>query len=185
MSSGKEFAPLPPNMYQVEIFAAETYEGAKFHSTEIETKLKLTLVILDEDKTMVEGSVEIPVRGRRLWARMPARFSIPGSKKATNLTKMVAVVFGHEFEQAEVDAFDEADLIGKQVCVLVDAKPSDDGTVWNNVLSFSKASKQMPKYDELSDHPGSKETVTKKSEPVDTKGFEEEMDELMASKAKK
>lgn len=185
MSSGKSFEPLPEDKYTVEVFDAETYMGTKYRSTEEELRVKFTFVILDEDKTMTEDGAEVPVRGRRLWARTTTKFSQPGSSKPTKLTKLVAAVIGHEPTQEEADSFDEKTLIGKQLCVMVDAKPGEDGTIWNNVLSFSKATKQLPKFDEL-DAAENKKTAVKKSQPVtDTTDFEADMDKLAAEKAKK
>src|SRR3990167_7047565 len=120
MNSGKNFEPLPEDKYQVEIYAVEPFMGTKFNSAEEEERLKFTLVILDEDKKMLEEGVEVPIRGRRLWSRTSTEFSPPGSKKPTNLTKLVAAVIGHEATQEEADAFDEAALIGNQLCVMVD-----------------------------------------------------------------
>src|SRR3990167_7819034 len=120
MNSSKSFDPIPEDKYQVEIYAAEPFMGTKFKSTEEQARVKFTFVILDEDKKMLEEGVEVPVRGRRLWSRTSTEFSPPGSKKPTNLTKLVAAVIGHEATQEEADAFDEAALIGKQLCVMVD-----------------------------------------------------------------
>lgn len=182
MGTGKNFEPLPEDKYQVEVLGAELFMGTKFRSTEEEERLKVTFVVLDKDKTFVEDGVNTPVYGRRLWARTSTMFSPPGSKKPTNITKLVAAVYGHEFETAEADVFDEQDLIGKQLCVMVDAKAGPDGRVWNNILSFSKATKELPKYDELE----GKEMV-KKSQPAvkaNTDDFVKEMDAEAAKKKK-
>ena len=187
MSTGKEFGPLPEDKYQVEIYAAEPFMGTKFNSVEEQERLKITFVILDEDKKMLEDGVEVPVRGRRLWSRTSTVFSPVGSKKATNLTKLVSAVFGHELEQAEVDTFEESDLLGKQLCVMVDAKAGTDGTVWNNVLSFSKATKQLPKYDDSEFASNRKEAVRKSSPAIVDSGdsFVKEMEAAAAEAALK
>jgi len=181
MNSGKDFSPIPEDKYTVEIYAAEIFTGTKFQSTEEAQRLKITFVILDEDKKMPEEGKEVPVRGRRLWARTSTVFSPPGSKKSTNLTKLVAAAYGHELEEAETSVFDETDLLGKQLCVMIDAKAAPDGKVWNNVLSYSKATKELPKWDELE---GTKHDPKVKESKSATAGddFEKSMDEAAAKK---
>jgi hypothetical protein len=107
------------------------------------------------------------------------------------LTKLVAAALGHELDQTEVDGFNESTLLGKQLCVLIDAKAGTDGTVWNNIISYSKATKQLPKFDdsEMKDR-----QAVKKSQPAvaddkvvtyaDPDSFEKEMDANVAKKAK-
>lgn len=185
VSEGKVFEPLDDNKYQVEIYKAESEMGLKFQTAIPEAQLKITFVVLDEDKTVAEEGVQVPVRGRRLWTQTTTVFSPVGSKKPTKLTQLTTAVFGHELEKAEVETFDENDLTGKQLCVMVGPKVRADGSKGNKILSYSKAVKQLPKYDDSEWAERNKPDVVKKSEAVDTSGFEADMDKLAEENAKK
>lgn len=114
------------------------------------------------------------------------KFSPVGSKKPTNLTQLVAAVYNHELEAPEVETFDETDLLGKQLCVLVGQKNREDGSIGNKILSFSKVVKQLEKYDD-SEFATSRQGAVKKSAPAiaDTgEDFEAEMDKAAKAKSK-
>jgi ABC-type phosphate transport system substrate-binding protein len=59
---------------------------------------------------------------------------------------MAVAVLGRTLTKAEQESFDPESLVNKQVKVMVEQKPSKDGTkVFNNILSFSHADKEMEK----------------------------------------
>ncbi len=176
VNEGKTFEPLKEDKYQVEIYGAEPYTGTEYQSTIPQEQVKFTFVILDEDKTCPENGVEVPVRGRRLWDQTTTVFSPVGSTKPTKLTQITAAVFGHELAPEEVAVFEEADLIGKQLCVMVGKKIRTDKSVGNKILSFSPADKQLPKYDDSDFGDGRKAEVKKSQPAIAPDDFEKEMD---------
>jgi len=185
VSEGKVFEALPVDKYQLEIYEAKPFTGTEYGKSTPQEQVKFTFVVLNDDKTVLEEGVEVPVRGRRLWLQTTTMFSPVGSKKPTNLTQLVAAVVGHELESTEVEAFDEVSIIGKQLCVLVGQKNREDGSVGNKILSFSKIAKELPKYSDGEFGEGRKEAVKKSQAAVPSTGdFEKDMNELAAKKAK-
>lgn len=185
VSEGKMFEALPADKYQVEIYDAKPFTGTEYGTSNPQEQVKFTFVILDDNKMVSEGDVEVPARGRRLWLQTTTKFSPVGSKKSTNLTQLVAAVYGHEFEAPEVEAFEETDLLGKQLCVLVGQKNREDGSIGNKILSFSKATKQLSKYDDTEFATSRKEAVKKSTPAVaDGEDFEAEMDKAAKAKSK-
>ena len=186
VSEGKTFEALPADKYQVEIYEAKPFTGTEYGTSNPQDQVKFTFVILNDDKMAPEGNVEVPARGRRLWLQTTTKFSPVGSKKSTNLTQLVVAVYGHELESAEVEVFDETDLLGKQLCVLVGQKSREDGSIGNKILSFSKAVKQLEKYDDSEFATSRKEAVGKSAPAVVDSGedFEAEMTKSVAKQPK-
>jgi hypothetical protein len=200
VSEGKTFEPLVDDKYQVEVYKAEPFMGTEYQSSIPQEQVKFTFVVLNDDKTVMDEGQEVSVRGRRLWLQTTTQFSPVGSKKPTNLTQLVAAVFGKELEPAEVEVFDHNDLLGKQLLVMVGQKKRQDGTIGNKILSFSKITKELPKFDESEFADSLKaRTNVKKSEPVtavpakevkppaksEAETFEADMDKATAEHVKK
>ena len=186
VSEGKTFEALPADKYQVEIYEAKPFTGTEYGTSNPQEQVKFTFVILNDDKMVPEGDVEVPARGRRLWLQTTTKFSPVGSKKSTNLTQLVAAVYGHELEAPEVETFDETDMLGKQLCVLVGQKNREDGSIGNKILSFSKVVKQLEKYDDSEFATSRKEAVRKSAPAIADTGedFEAEMDKAAKAKSK-
>jgi len=186
VSEGRVFEALPADKYTAEIYEAKPFTGTEYGTSNPQDQVKFTFVVLNNDKMIPEGDIEVPARGRRLWLQTTTKFSPVGSKKSTNLTQLVAAVFGHELEPAEVEVFDETDLLGKQLCLLVGQKNREDGSIGNKILSFSKADKQLEKYDDSEFASNRKEAVRKSAPAVVDSGedFEAEMDKAVAKKVK-
>lgn len=184
ISEGKSYEALPDDKYQVEIYAAEPFVGTEYQSQVPQDQVKFTFVILNDDKTVLEDGVQVPARGRRLWLQTTTIFSPVGFKKQTNLTLLAAAVYGHELEEKEVTAFDEKDLLGKQLCLMVGQKRRQDGSTGNKILSFSKAEKLLSKYDD-SEFKASRQAAVKVSQGVgaDPDSFEADMDKMAKEKA--
>ncbi len=185
VSEGKTFEALPADKYQVEIYEANPFTGTEYGTSNPQEQVKFTFVVLSDDKTVPEGGVEVPARGRRLWLQTTTKFSPVGSKKPTNLTLLVAAVFGHELEPEEVGVFSETDLLGKQLCVLVGQKNREDGSIGNKILSFSRAVKQLEKYDDSEFATSRKEAVRKSAPAIADPGdsFVKEMEAAAAEAA--
>lgn len=184
VSEGKYFEPLTDDKYQVEIYGAEPFTGTEFQSSVPQEQVKFTFMVLDQDKTYNDQGKDVPVRGRMLWDNTTTKTSPVGSTKPTKLTQLTSAVFGHELTQEEVDKLEVSDFVGKQLCVMVGQKTRQDGTIGNKILSYSKATKQLPKYDDSERMGGQGQTVTKKSAPAvaDVSDFEAEMDAQAAKK---
>lgn len=135
---GGDFSPLDMGVYQVQIVDVSAVEQANpFKGGAIETKFNYQMAVLD-DNTMADGSTS---RNRYLWCRCT-----PVLSEKSWLFKMAVAVLGRTLTKEEQDTFDAESLVGKQVKVMVEQKPSKDGTkVFNNILSFSHASKDMEK----------------------------------------
>lgn len=187
INEGKSFDPVPEDKYQVQVTDVEAVIQMNYQGTQEEERLRYTFTILDPDKTMQdEAGNPAPLRGRKLWSRFTKVLSLPGASKASNLTKLIAAVFGRELERAELEVFEPEDIIGKQLSVMVNqTKSKADGNIYNNIISFSKAGKEMEPWTD--DGKGTKPPV-RKSQPATTaskpEDFEKEMDELAAKRAK-
>ena len=147
------FDPIPADKYTVEVFDVNMVtQFNKFQGIEQEL-LNFQFVIL-EDKKMDNGD---STKGRFLWKRCSQSFN----KKAW-LRKLVTAALGHEPTEDEQRNFHPHDILGKQVDVMVEQQPSADGsTIYNNIISFAKASKELPKWE------GLKEANAKKDIHID------------------
>lgn len=135
---GGDFSPLDMGVYQVQIVDVSAVEQANpFKGGAIETKFNYQMAVLDNN-TMADGSTS---RNRYLWCRCS-----PVLSEKSWLFKMAVAVLGRTLTKAEQESFDPESLVNKQVKVMVEQKPSKDGTkVFNNILSFSHADKEMEK----------------------------------------
>jgi len=128
---GGDFDPIPMDKYTVQIADVNLKtQFNKFKGVDQEL-LVYQYVILDE-KAMPEG--DETTRGRLLWHRMTQNLS-----SKSWLMKLARAVYGRDLTREELEAFDPEALIGKQIDVMVEQKPSTDGsTIYNNVVSYSK-----------------------------------------------
>ena len=135
---GGDFSPLDMGVYQVQIVDVSAVDQANpFKGGVMETKFNYQMAVLDEN-TMADGTSS---RNRYLWCRCS-----PVLSEKSWLFKMAVAVMGRTLTKEEQDNFDPEALVGKQVKVMVEQKPSKDGTkVFNNILSFSHATKEMEK----------------------------------------
>jgi hypothetical protein len=186
VNEGKSFDAVPDDKYQLQIMKAEAVMQMNFQGTQEEERLKFTFSILDPDKKMkskdASGAiVENPLRGRKLWARFSKNLTAPGASKLSNLTKFVNALYGRELKKEELDVWEPEDVIGMQICGLVnkEADKKDPAVFWNNITSFSFAEKQM---EALKAEDNAASAGVKKSQPVKTTpdDFEKEMSEKKA-----
>lgn len=152
-NSGRTFDPIPADKYTVQISDVSEVEGLNTFSGELETLLNFEYTVLD-DKTMetpVEGAdpkVE-SLRGRRLWKRMRPVINDGKKGKASWLYKMLVAIEGKSKSQEDLAPMAENPdaLIGQQLSVMVNQAPGKDGTIWNNILDFSKAEKKLTPFE--------------------------------------
>lgn len=137
MQVGGNFSSIPSDKYTTQIVDVNLVTQKKYMSSEDEDVLNYKFVILDAKE--IEGD-ENGTRGRFLWKRVP--LFIGGEKSWSN--KLFRAVVGRELTKEEKENFDPESVVGKQVDVFVEAKPSkDNSTVWNNITNFIKTTKQL------------------------------------------
>ena len=136
---GGDFDPIPMDKYTVQVADVNLKtQFNKFKGVDQEL-LVYQYVILDE-KAMPEG--EETTRGRLLWHRMTQNLSTKSW-----LMKLARAVYGRDLTREELEAFDPEAIIGKQIDVMVEQKPSADGsTIYNNVVSYSKNIKPLEEW---------------------------------------
>ena len=149
--AGGDFTPLEEGVYQVQVVDVNLIENViTTYAPEGKDMLEFKFAVLDE------GS-----RGRFLWHRMT-----PSLNSKATMAGMVKAVLGHVPSADEVSTFNPETLIGKQVQAVVVQNPSSDGSkIWNNIQSYVKANKELPKWDS--------EVVEKASKPLDEAAVED------------
>jgi hypothetical protein len=134
-STSEGFEPLPMGVYTVQITDVNLKKQLAYHSTEEEEVLLYEFSILDEGK--IEDGSEL--RGRKLWHKCRLALS-----EKSWMYKLAKAANGRDMTPEDKDTFDPESLVGKQVTVMVEQKPSKDGTkVWNNIISFDKVKKAL------------------------------------------
>ena len=155
---GGEYDPIPMDKYTVQIANVDAVtQFNKFKGVEQEV-LNFQYVILDE-KPMPEGKET--TRGRYLWHRVT-----PVLSGKSWLMKLAKAVYGRDLTREEQENFDPEDIVCKQVDVMVEQKPSADGSVvYNNIVAYSKTVKELEP--DITDQREHKAEVTKESEPAE------------------
>lgn len=135
ISVGGNFSPIAEGAYICQIVDVSPVTGLnKFKGIE-ETKLNYQFAILNDEKNE-DGS---STRNRYLWQRCSESMN-----EKSWLYKLATATLGRTMTKTEMETFDPESLIGKNVKALVGQKPSSDGTtIYNNILSFSKADKVL------------------------------------------
>lgn len=131
------YSVLPADKYQVLVVDVEDIMQNNPFKGKEELMLNYKFAILDE-KEDADGAT---TRGRFVWKRMSPSFN-----EKSWLFKMANGVYGHTLSQEEKDSFDvEKSVLGKQVCIMVEEKPSakDSSMIFNNIISFSPIKKEM------------------------------------------
>lgn len=130
---GDSFALIPEAMYTLQIVDVNpdvsTYMGVD------KDVLNYKFIILDEGKDNEGGEI----RGRYMWKRC----SLSMADKAW-LNILASAVYGHTLSDKEKASFDVESIVGKQVQAFVEQRTKKDGSgVYNNILKFSHATKQL------------------------------------------
>jgi len=137
MGVGGNFSTIPEDKYTTQIVDVNLVTQKKYMSSEDEDVLNYKFVILD--KKEIDGD-EKGTRGRFLWKRVP--LFIGGDKSWAN--KLYKAVIGRELTKEEKEAFDPESVVGKQVDVFIENKPSKDkSTLYTNITNFVKTTKQL------------------------------------------
>lgn len=137
ISTKEGFSILPADKYTVQIADVNLKTKLKFKSTEEEEVLEYKFQILDDNEMQEEGET---TRGRFLWSSVR-----PSLNSRSNLGKLVRAVMGRELTKEESDSFDPESIVGSQIDVMVEQRQSqkDATVVYNNIISFNKASKKL------------------------------------------
>lgn len=135
------FAALPADKYTVQIVDVNLKTQLKYQSTEEEEVLNYQFQVLDDNPIPeVEEGEQATTRGRYLWKAYRLALN-----SRSNLGKLAAAVEGRALTKAEAKQFDPETIVGKQLDVMVEQKPStkDPEIIYNNVISHSKTVKEL------------------------------------------
>lgn len=149
---GGDFEALPADKYTAQVSDVSLVtQFNKFKGIE-EDLLNFKFTILDDKETESGEST----RGRLVWQRVSQ--TLGGRSK---LGKLAIAIYGRELTKDEMETFDPESLLGKQVDIMVVQNPSSDGTtIYNNIISVSKAIKKLkPVEDQEQAKPLVKKTV--------------------------
>jgi len=129
------FNPISDGAYTLQIVDVSIVSGFNKFKGIDEEKLNYQFAVLDDVK-QEDGSSS---RDRYLWKRC----SLSMNEKSW-LYKLARAVVGRDMTKEEMEKFDAESIVGKQVKALVSQSPSSDGSIiYNNIMSFSKADKQL------------------------------------------
>lgn len=173
---GNSYTPLAEGAYICQIVDVNPVTGMNSYKGVEETKLNYQFAILD-DIQQEDGSSS---RNRFLWKRCSESMN-----EKSWLYKLYKAVLGRDPTKEELENFDAETLIGKNVKCLVDQKPSSDGaTIWNNIISFSKADKKLEAVD-FEPKPQVMETTTSGVQPIEDIDPDKIIEELEKDSKKK
>jgi hypothetical protein len=141
--SGKNFIPLPPDVYPVEILDIEEREGTKFQSSEVETQINVKFVVIEDGQYY----------GRYLWATCSPK--ITGGTKQSKLYQVIVAATGREFTKEELQKAHEVvtpdflnSLIGAHMRLTVSVKDKQDGSGKTNKIEAYMPNKgELPAFD--------------------------------------
>lgn len=157
MGVGGNFSTIPEDKYTTQIVDVNLVTQKKYMSSEDEDVLNYKFVILDNKE--IDGD-DKGTRGRFLWKRVP--LFIGGEKSWSN--KLFRAVIGRELTKEEKENFDPESIVGKQVDVFTENKPSKDkSTLFTNITNFVKTTKQL---DAVEDVQPANVVVQNSSQPV-------------------
>jgi len=149
---GSSFALIKESLYTLQIVDVDP-EVANYMGVD-KNVLAYKFIILDTGKDEEGGET----RGRYMWKRCGESMN-PKSW----LNMLASAVYGHQLTDEEKLAFDAEAIIGKQVQAFIEQKTKKDGSgVYNNILKFSKATKEL----EPVAYEANKQTVEKTSQPL-------------------
>ena len=140
--SGKDFTPLPKDVYTFQVLDIETKEGTKFQSDEVEEKLVFKFVCLDEGE----------LYGRQIYKYVSQK--LVGGGKPSSLYTRLAGLTGHLYSKEECKKASEIinvdflnSLIGKHVRLSIGQKAREDGSTVNTVESYLPLKKELKAFD--------------------------------------
>lgn len=170
------FLPIPSDKYTCQIVDVNLVEQFSQFSGKTEDRLNYQFAILDPKK---EDDNFQELRGRFLWKRCS-----PSLNEKAWLYKLAAAVKGGPMTVEEKESFDAESLVGKQVDVMVEVKPSkqDPTVAYSNIVSFVKTKKELetiefePKPTEI--EKSSSPAVAPKEEDEFIKGLEKDKEEF-------
>lgn len=146
-SAGKNYDPLPQDVYQVEVLGIKLRDNFFYDPKEEYSNkyvLEFTFAVIEEG----------PHYGRRLWRSVAPALKPQGKRGPTILYKIVTTALGSEMDWDACAGFAEElkenlkVVIGKQMRVSVEQRTSESGKVSSKIASFMPIKKELPKYDE-------------------------------------
>lgn len=142
-AKGKNFEPLPADVYPVQILDIEEREGTKWQSSEVEMQINVKFVVIEEG----------PHYGRLLWATCSPK--IAGGTKQSKLYQVIVAATGAEFTKEQLQKAHEIvtpdflnSMIGQQLRLTVSVADKHDGSgKTNKVNAYMPKKVAMPEYD--------------------------------------
>ena len=182
ISTGGNFDPIPMDKYSCQILDVNLVKRRNQWKGEVEV-LNYQYAVLDDKPMTVKdesgNDKEATTRGRFLWHACS-----PSLNKKAWLYKLAIAVTGRDLTAEEIKLFDPETLVGKQVDVMVQNVAGSDGTVYNNVVAYSKTLKALPG---VEGKIGQANTVTKTTSPAmapqDAQEADDFVDELEKAEA--
>lgn len=149
---GKEFPPLPKDVYQVELLDITSEERPTYDTRNKEDNEKEYETVLSFQFTLLEGidksqeKEELKnLRTRNVWANFIPTYLYVGKKGKNKLYKIVEALQGEEISREQeangIDGLFLNSFIGSQCRISVEPKKSDDKT-FDNITDYLKANEQ-------------------------------------------
>lgn len=149
---GGSYALIPEQVYTLQVVDVDP-EVSNYMGVD-KNVLAYKFIILDNGKDEEGGEI----RGRYIWKRCSESMN---SKSWLHM--LYTAVLGRVPTEEEATNFDAESIIGKQVQAMVEQKTKKDNSgVYNNILKFSKTSKQL----EPVEYTPKASTIEKTSQPL-------------------
>ncbi len=143
----KDWTPITPDVYQVEITGIEYKEIDNHFKKKPEDPDKKN--VMEFEFTIIEEGEHY---GRKLWQKMAPTKPLPPRQngKSSWVWRIASALTGHAITQEEGESYTSAminDFISKQLRITVSQSEPKDGKVYNNIDSVLGAKQQLPKFD--------------------------------------
>jgi len=150
---GKEYPPLPKDVYQVELLDITAEKRPTYDTRNKSDEEKVYETVFSFQFTLLEGRDESQqkdelknLRGRNVWANFVPSYLYISSKNGKNkLYRIIEALQGYEITQQQeaegVQGIYLNSLIGSQCRISVEPKQSGDST-FDNITDYLKANEQ-------------------------------------------
>lgn len=145
---GKEYPPIPKDIYQVELFDVSQQEKPTYDTRNKEEAEQELETVLNFQFTLLEGmDKEEKLRGRNVWANFCPSYLYISSKNGKNKTyRIIEALLGRELTPEEeakgITGTMLNQLIGKQCRVSVEPKVKGEKT-YDNITDWLKSNNDL------------------------------------------
>lgn len=145
---GKEYPPIPKDVYQVQLIDVEQKEKANYDTRNKPEAEQVMETVLNFQYALLEGKDgEEELKGRRVWANFVPSYLYISSKNGKNkLYRTVEALLGRELELKEeaegITGKMINDLIGKQCRLSIEPKVKNDKT-YDNITDWLKSNNDL------------------------------------------